>query len=275
MARCKRRRKDDDDTGEPRKAARNNQTKSAVTTRGAARRSLSDAAFLTTELVENVLSFLPMRDLLLDQRVCRKWANTITGSKQLQQALYFAPAKPQISWRYDHVECTLSRMSPAAPAKRGPKVHVYNSAHLNPLLFRSDEDPCGILIRAAVNGLEVFKFLRRPSTKYPEASWKKMLLAQPPLKSVEGTFDIKGQCEPWSGRPGRGAFARKIEEVEVVEWDGVRVWDVMKRIVAAETSVGRIKWSRQWMRTTGTLFPTNEELQMTDGELAALGQDSS
>lgn len=40
------------------------------------------------ELVESILSYLPMRDLLLVQRVSRLFASIIKSSKQLQRNLF-------------------------------------------------------------------------------------------------------------------------------------------------------------------------------------------
>jgi hypothetical protein len=45
--------------------------------------------FSVTELAEGVLAKLPLRDLLLAQRVCTQWRNIIAGSSILQQQLFF------------------------------------------------------------------------------------------------------------------------------------------------------------------------------------------
>jgi hypothetical protein len=47
--------------------------------------------FAATELLESILAQLPPRDLLLAQRVCRRWRDTIVGSIALQQRLFFCP----------------------------------------------------------------------------------------------------------------------------------------------------------------------------------------
>lgn len=48
--------------------------------------------FTLPEVLEMVLLGLPMKDLLLDQRVCKTWRNLITTSSKLQQALFLKPA---------------------------------------------------------------------------------------------------------------------------------------------------------------------------------------
>ncbi|KAK3691903.1 hypothetical protein LTR37_018334 [Vermiconidia calcicola] len=45
----------------------------------------------TVELLEHILYKLPMRDLLLSQRVCKQWQAVIKASKKLQCALFFEP----------------------------------------------------------------------------------------------------------------------------------------------------------------------------------------
>lgn len=45
----------------------------------------------TNELLENILVRLPIKKLLLAQRVCKHWKALITGSIRLQRALFMVP----------------------------------------------------------------------------------------------------------------------------------------------------------------------------------------
>lgn len=63
------------------------------------RASLHNAVFLTTELLEMILEFLPMRDLLLAQRVTSKWRDVITRSTRMQQKLFFQPKEAKTFWK--------------------------------------------------------------------------------------------------------------------------------------------------------------------------------
>jgi hypothetical protein len=47
--------------------------------------------FSTAELLEQILSYVPIYELLHSQRVCRTWRAIITESPSLQQALFFRP----------------------------------------------------------------------------------------------------------------------------------------------------------------------------------------
>lgn len=53
--------------------------------------SITSKVFSVPELFTHILLELPMRDLLLAQRVCREWKDAITNSAVLQRALFFLP----------------------------------------------------------------------------------------------------------------------------------------------------------------------------------------
>lgn len=47
--------------------------------------------FSTTELLEAILLQLPMKDVLLSQRVSKEWRDTIVGSTKLRELLFLFP----------------------------------------------------------------------------------------------------------------------------------------------------------------------------------------
>lgn len=53
----------------------------------------ADMDTLAIELLERTLQYLPIRDLLLAQRVCRTWRSLISSSPSLQEALFLRPSK--------------------------------------------------------------------------------------------------------------------------------------------------------------------------------------
>ena len=183
------------------------------------------------------------------------------------------PVDRGFHWKYNKLLHSLVQVSgPATPPAPTPlsrlgikNVFAYESAQVNPLLFYlCRTDPfCGtentILDRAKDNGCEIFKFLSRPSTKYAEASWRKMLLTQPPLKETYGEFVHAGKFEPWSGR--NGTIHRKAKVIDTYKPDGLRAWDIMEQIVEAEDEVGKVDWKMQWLSTEKTLLPTNVEMK--------------
>lgn len=134
------------------------------------------------ELLELILLNLPMRELLLSQRVCRRWKDVITGSQALQRALYFLP-EPD-------VEChspsfTGKPISSYFRPNRLLEDAFWNQFDIPPV---SDESCiphqklrcyCSATVR-----LRTFAAEWHESMKYEEASWRRMLITQPPVCSV-------------------------------------------------------------------------------------------
>lgn len=109
-----------------------------------------DQVFETTELLELILSFTTLIDLLRAQRVSRRWKTVIEGSPPLQRCLYFLP-------------------DPRA-------VDTYG---LNPLFMQRfrlrREEPDNILHVSSKP-----QWHSRLNKSSPSASWRRMLVSQPP-----------------------------------------------------------------------------------------------
>jgi hypothetical protein len=127
--------------------------------------------FLINELLENILLHMDTRTLLTSaQRVSHTWNTMIKTSTRLQETLFFKPSKPSIS----------------TPSQR----------HRNPLLEdilwaqfflkqTSSSNP------TAVSRFPLHKFDHRKLKPYlrKTASWRQMLLQQPPTSSI-GVLEI-------------------------------------------------------------------------------------
>ncbi|EKG19828.1 hypothetical protein MPH_02898 [Macrophomina phaseolina MS6] len=108
----------------------------------------AETVFNCTELLELILSFAPVGDLLLVQRTCQRWKAVIEASTKLQRCLYFSPDR------------------------RGADAYGLNALLVQRFKFRRDE--CGNLIIATNN-----KWRHRLEA-CPTASWRRMLVSQPP-----------------------------------------------------------------------------------------------
>ncbi|KAE8377058.1 hypothetical protein BDV26DRAFT_264370 [Aspergillus bertholletiae] len=113
-------------------------------------------AFSTVELLESILLHLDIQTLLTAQRTCRAWHATIQGSTAIQKALFFTPIDA---------------------SSASTKVQ-------NPLLMKMfpsffEWDPS---LLASVD------MLQRPEKLEayirPEASWRRMLVQQPPILRI-------------------------------------------------------------------------------------------
>jgi hypothetical protein len=129
------------------------------------------------ELLEAILLYLPMRDILLAQRVNRRWRATIESSKPLQRALYFLP----------HGSCSWDGLRETNPLIASVFSNFFNIFPIRPvmpfmvkgLLEATRARPeCAVLLKPTVEEFEV-------KVKNAGASWRKMLVAQPPVVSLQ------------------------------------------------------------------------------------------
>ncbi|KAK3684611.1 hypothetical protein LTR37_020111 [Vermiconidia calcicola] len=194
-----------------------------------------EQALKTIELVEAILSQLPMRDLLLAQRVCKHWKEVIDASSKLQKALFFQPAtdrvafhhtQNRISWWWKNVDelqsadffylCKAADVDTAVAFERTrryassfPSVHALSTAdkmaatvkrrHERLQQLERDIDRNTTKTRVFLNPLLLATFdwvgdffnskpIQLPFERRhrPEASWRRMLVTQPPLGAVQG-----------------------------------------------------------------------------------------
>ncbi|KAH1497477.1 hypothetical protein LV164_001707 [Aspergillus fumigatus] len=128
----------------------------------------------TPELLENILLYLDVQSLLTSaQRVCRSWTRLIQTSLRLQQALFFQPIPPE--------KCREKLLNPLL-AK-----HFWN-------FFPPARDPSGVreCTYLLLSGPEASE--RRQKLLRCEASWRRMLVQQPPasLAYVQATHTRGG-----------------------------------------------------------------------------------
>ena len=118
------------------------------------------------ELLEQILLHLPMRDLLLAQRVCTRWHSLVTQSKRIQRALYFLPAATPITGlRYPFnplLACAFAD-------------YFYFSPFMEPIYIASGY--LDIILKSTSKQWD-------ESITRKEASWRKMLVCQPPATNV-------------------------------------------------------------------------------------------
>ncbi|RAH85133.1 hypothetical protein BO86DRAFT_440521 [Aspergillus japonicus CBS 114.51] len=123
-----------------------------------------------SELLEMIFLYLDMQTLLLSRRVCHTWDEVIQGSRKLQQALFYIP------------DTTI----PAEPGRHNP-------LSIDKLWFNFPGAPMGMRdsMYVAVYGRSraaLFMPRKRGRSddvyRRPEASWRRMLLRQPPTSCI-------------------------------------------------------------------------------------------
>lgn len=135
----------------------------------------------TTELLELTLSFLSPHALLLAQRTCRTWHNLITTSPTLQTALFLCASASQ----FPHSSYTLNPLLTSAfPFFFSPnRLAQAERAHDWDVVWGDVDVPAQE--EASVKPFVYSDFNRRPSAfKRKDASWRRMHLCDPPVKTV-------------------------------------------------------------------------------------------
>ncbi|PYH43016.1 uncharacterized protein BP01DRAFT_122553 [Aspergillus saccharolyticus JOP 1030-1] len=149
----------------------------------------------TPELLELILTQLDLRTLLTSaQRTCRTWHTLIRTSLPLQEALFFHPIKSGHN-APSHDSTTTPTINPllqwAFPQFLSQPPSDYYPSSLNPF-----DDLTSLAHRA-----------KHPAYLRPEASWRRMLVQQPPARSVgvltasHGPFGSELGLESWVGIP--------------------------------------------------------------------------
>lgn len=131
----------------------------------------------TTELLENVLVFLPMRTLLHAQRVCHTWQDVITQSLTLQQALFFR-ARESKKNENDEDAANEIEMNPLLEWLFPTSIRLEDSRWRFQFMSPSYEMNDFETIWWNDDDYTMFSVLRAT------ASWRKMLPVQPPPKSL-------------------------------------------------------------------------------------------
>ena len=104
------------------------------------------------ELLEAILTDIPLREVLLLQRVCKAFYNFVHGSSKMSQALNYAPA-------YNAPKYMLPSVLP----------NIFKYKYIGP--YHGDDG----------QAKELYFSIGRSTTRKLLCSWKDMLLVQPPI----------------------------------------------------------------------------------------------
>ena len=172
--------------------------------------SPTDEVLRLPELLEMILQHLPQKDLLLSQRVSRSFRHTILGSTRLQKALFFAPdwllegrtfdayaadnrpgRKPEnnrllrraFEGCYPTIKLAIVNDKPPtagelAIGRRGSEHWSWDVCISFPAASSPSPPP------SHYNSASSISPAASPAVLYPEASWRRMYLSQPPCTSL-------------------------------------------------------------------------------------------
>jgi hypothetical protein len=113
------------------------------------------------EICENVLLGLDVRTLLLSQLVCQRWADLIHSSSAIQQALFFKPA--------------------ASKHLQERQINPLLAEQFPPWFPEDNPEACA----KGFSALDMNEFFEsRERYLHPNASWRRMLIQQPPATTL-------------------------------------------------------------------------------------------
>ncbi|KAK4893525.1 hypothetical protein LTR27_008208 [Elasticomyces elasticus] len=229
-------RREHDDAFKPSRKHQATTSSARPTTRLTTKHSVFNAVLLTTELLEHILSQLPMKDLLLAQRVSRKWRDVIGQSKEMQQQLFLLPQQATHTWDFTMVGASQHLRIRRFRGETGHRkledyCWTFKSGEINKLVVEPIED-IDLFERADSGANELFyldpKLLTFDS---PDASWRRMLITQPPTFDLCTHFEFKNAgrtCESHNFPNGTtiGDIATLIEDAvadgdELVNWESL------------------------------------------------------
>ncbi|KAI7322487.1 hypothetical protein KC315_g8800 [Hortaea werneckii] len=226
---------------------------SPMITRSQALSAARNAVLHTTELLENILYFLPMKDLLFAQRVCTKWRELICRSIPLQEALFFRPRELGVYWKLVEEPDAHPKLVKIKQEEnlQGQAGKVFKAAIPNPLLCKVDEYSAS---RASCANPNCTWFERRPSALHPEASWRKMLIAHVPSCQFEYYFGY--------GRQEREGVCWIDSSIETIAFpDEATAGNVLEYVEEIEVKGLEVVWDEHVLEFSGVVFTTEEELE--------------
>lgn len=172
--------------------------------------------FATFELLEAILLSVPPLDLLLSVAVSRTWHQTVLSSNPLQQRLFFALAPVDTPWTQNpilaakfwpifHDGCRTDDLAEKVRAGCwGPCVY----GHTPSIRYLMAGPPCGDPFcwnPRCQSPTEGFDAAGQEAYFRSEASWRRMLAMQPPVKMLRCSMGFRGRTR---GRRMRRGWVR-------------------------------------------------------------------
>ncbi|KAK1067927.1 hypothetical protein LTR74_006019 [Friedmanniomyces endolithicus] len=224
------------------------------------RANVMSAVFNTTELVENILRFLPVKGLVVAQMVCVKWRNVIEQVAYFKQLMFLAPSAPRAAWEWTMIGGevhTIERLDVVPPLISATKFAdmITIQAEMHPLLtFEYIYDVDDTLQLAAGTS---FLFRNAGNWRHKPGSWRNMFVTQPPALTVEAEYDI-GHRDAHQCRYHNGWHTFESA-------NGVTLGDLVDHGVKLEADGIEVGWDGSWFVATNRACWTDEDVEEAEG----------
>jgi len=210
--------------------------------------SPAERVFYIPELLETVLMNLSTKDLLLSQRTSRAFRHTVQGSVRLRRKLFMEPdwnleGRLFDAWSHNnrpgrkpennrlllrafpgcYPTITLVILNDGPDAEQG---EPSNSNGVNGIKRGSEQWSWDVCISFPADQ----KPTAKPAVDYPEASWRRMLLSQPPCKSLHLVRRWQRSVNPAIIRP-----------------DGITMGDFFDEVTKDSPECEKWKWHESYI----------------------------
>ena len=197
-------------------------------------RTATEQVFQLPELLEIILLQLSQKEVLLSQRTSRSFRHTILGSPSLQKALFFTP-----DWNlggrafsgYSHNDRPGRK-----PENNRLLLRAFPGCYPTVTLVIVNDNPTTHELAIGRRGSEhwswevciSFPADKAPNTKpavlYPEASWRRMFLSQPPCTSLHLVRRWQRSLRPAMVRDGGIKMGEFVDEATRTTGDRHASW---------------------------------------------------
>lgn len=193
-----------------------------------------EEVFHLPELLETILLHLSQKEILLSQRTSRSFRYTILGSPRLQRALFFAP-----DWTLEGLAFDAYRTNNRPgrkPENNRLLLRAFPGCYPTVTLVIVNDNPTIQELEVGRRGSErwswdvciSFPADKTPNTKpavlYPEASWRRMFLSQPPCTSLHLVRRWQRSQNPAIVRERGIKMGEFVDEATKTTDDGHRNW---------------------------------------------------
>lgn len=165
------------------------------------------------------MAHLDQEELLKAQRVCRRWKDVIAASTPLRRILYLAPTtKIEEHIPVDNVWLK----------DRFPDLGIY--------LLQGNPKWRPKYVKALAPA--DFERLGTEFFAEPDASWRNMLLTQPPVKEIVVYSNIEDSSKPAPKKNRRSLLSRPVEEEETRQPSIPSMEEIIKASVTVKSKTG-------------------------------------
>jgi hypothetical protein len=175
------------------------------------------AVLNTTELLENILIYVPFRTLITSQRVCSLWRDTVNQSTQIKQKLFLLPQPIVDRWAIVGTTSTdlhFTRITPTTILPHPLTISNFWSqesispqtlypVRLNPLLVERRFHPAvrngpsdRVAYQAFFSGCFFVGLAQDLQRNYSAPSWRNMYLCDPPCTKLEACITFESSKAP-------------------------------------------------------------------------------